>query len=90
MWQVRQGRSDDALPLLQRASRLAPESPRYAYVYAVALHSSGQSKLALEVLDAALDRRPNDQQLLGTAFGIARDTGLSEKMADYRKQLEAR
>jgi predicted CXXCH cytochrome family protein len=90
LWLVRQDRSDEALPLLERASAIAPENPRYTYVYAVALHSSGQSELALEVLDAALDRRPNDQQLLGTAFGIARDTGLSEKVGAYRKQLEAR
>ena len=38
---VRQHEYTAALPLLQRASELAPDNPRYAYVYAVALNSSG-------------------------------------------------
>ena len=38
-------RRDEALAALRRAAELAPEQPRYAYVYAVALHSSpGESR----------------------------------------------
>jgi len=31
------------------AVKLEPENPRYAYVYAIALHSAGKSKQALAV-----------------------------------------
>jgi tetratricopeptide (TPR) repeat protein len=89
MWLVRQDRSDDALPMLKRASQVAPENPHYVYVYAIALHSMGRSELALQVLDEGLSHRPGDQNLLRTAFGIARDLGLSQRANGYLRQLEA-
>ena len=90
LWLVRQQRADAALGLLGRAHELAPQNQRYAYTYAVALHSAGQSEPALEVLDAALRLRPRDENLLRTAFGIARDAGLTSRTADYLRQLELR
>ena len=50
---VRQRRPDEALVSLARAAELAPDNPRFAYVQGVALHSTGEGKRALEVLDAA-------------------------------------
>ena len=61
LWLVRQHRHGEALPLLARAVQLAPYNPRYAYVHAVALHSRGESPLALAVLDEALQRRPGNR-----------------------------
>ena len=40
-------RPDEALAELRRAAELAPEQARYAYVYAVALHSSGRGGEAM-------------------------------------------
>ena len=88
LWLVRQNRDGEALPLFAQAPRLAPNVVRYAYVYAVALHSANQSERALEVVDDAIRRWPNDQRLLRAAFGIARDLNLEGKMAAYRKGLE--
>ena len=88
LWLVRQGRSDEALPLFAQAARAVPGVARYAYVYVVALHSANQSARALEVADEALGRWPNDQRLLRAAFGIARDLALDDRMAAYRKRLD--
>ena len=90
LWLVRQQQAEDALELLERAHGLEPRNAHYAYVYAIALHSAGQSDPALEVLDGALAWRPRDENLLRTAFGIARDAGMRDKMAAYLGQLESR
>ena len=87
LWLVRQDRDSEALPLFAEAVRLAPNVVRYAYVYAVALHSANQSEQALQVVDEALSRWPSDQRLLRAAFGIARDLNLEESMAAYRTRL---
>ena len=87
LWLVRHGRDGEALPLFAQAMRLAPDVVRYAYVYVVALHSVNQSERALEVADEALQRWPDNQQLLQAAFGIARDLELDGRMAAYRKRL---
>jgi Flp pilus assembly protein TadD len=54
---VRQGRRGEAVELLRRASRARPESSRFAYVYAVALHDTGEARRAVDVLEQA-HRRP--------------------------------
>ena len=40
---ARQRNLTDALPLFREAAALEPENARYAYVYAVALNSTGSS-----------------------------------------------
>jgi predicted Zn-dependent protease len=57
---VRRKRLDEALTFLARAVELAPEQPRYVYVYAVALHSAGEPARAREVLHQAARRHPDD------------------------------
>ncbi|SDX60778.1 multiheme c-type cytochrome [Marinobacter mobilis] len=53
---VRQQRLTEAVTSLARAAELAPDNARYQYVYAVALHSAGQTAQALTVIDEALAR----------------------------------
>jgi tetratricopeptide (TPR) repeat protein len=60
---VRQGKREAALPELSRAARLAPQSPRYAYVEAVALHDAGQQARAIQALEAARRRFPGDRDI---------------------------
>src|SRR5206468_677811 len=50
---VRRKELPAALASLQRAAELAPDNPRFAYVYAVALRSAGQNREALAVVEAA-------------------------------------
>ena len=70
-WLVRQGQHARALPLFAAAAESAPEDPRTAYTYAIALHTAGRSKQALEVLNTALARHPGDAQLLSAKRDIA-------------------
>ena len=54
------------------AAELEPESSRYIYVYAVALHSAGRADEALEVAEQGLARHRNDpglQQLVAQLRG---------------------
>jgi tetratricopeptide (TPR) repeat protein len=61
--EVRLGQRSAALASLQRAARLAPDSSRYAYVYAVALQSSGEAAQSRKVLAQATQRWPHDYEL---------------------------
>lgn len=60
---VRLGQPHEAMPSLQRAADLAPDVPRYTYVYAVGLHSTGRAPQALAVLEKALQRWPGERDL---------------------------
>ena len=55
---VRLRRPDAARLELERAATLAPEQPRYAYVYAVALNSVGDVGSVRRVLEDLLERHP--------------------------------
>jgi tetratricopeptide (TPR) repeat protein len=61
---VRLKRADDALGELERATLLEPGNARFAYVYAVALHSTGKSDTAIKKLEATLVAHPNDRDIL--------------------------
>jgi len=61
---VRQKRTEEALKNLSEAAKLAPETPRFAYVAAVALHDTGKPTEATQVLATALAHHPYDRQVL--------------------------
>jgi predicted CXXCH cytochrome family protein len=63
---VRQRRHTDALPALATAMRLAPQEPRLAFVYAVALHDAGDRPGALRVLRDAATRFTADERIART------------------------
>jgi len=72
---VRQRNYAEALPLLRRASELALDNARYAYVYAIALSSTGDFPAAITVLQRAHQRQPADWDVLVALTSIARDAG---------------
>jgi Flp pilus assembly protein TadD len=86
---VRLQRTGEAVQELAEAARLAPEEPRYAYVYAVALNSTGQLRAALDVLAQALTRHPNDRQMLLAAATYCRDFGDHDAALHYAERLRA-
>jgi predicted CXXCH cytochrome family protein len=86
---VRQGRTAAALQELMAAAALAPENPRYAYVYAVALHSSGQLREALAALKEAEARHPYDLDLLGALIAMLREAGEDKSALDYARKAVA-
>jgi len=62
-----------ALVFLKQAVELEPEVIRYSYIYAVALHSAGQSDLAKAVIASALMKAPNDSVLNALRAQLARE-----------------
>jgi tetratricopeptide (TPR) repeat protein len=84
---IREKRGADGLQELRTAAQLAPESGRYAYVYAVALNSGGRSTEAIAVLNAALARQPYDRDVLtGLAYFNAQ-AGKRDVAMGYVKRL---
>jgi tetratricopeptide (TPR) repeat protein len=61
--QVRLKNRQAAMRSLQRAAELAPNEPRYSYVYAVALQDTGKTAEARRVVDEALKRIPGNSLL---------------------------
>jgi Flp pilus assembly protein TadD len=72
---------------LAEAARLAPEEPRYAYVYAIALNSTGQLRAALEVLAQALARHPDNRDMLLAAAKFSHDYGDQTAAIGYAERL---
>jgi Flp pilus assembly protein TadD len=72
---VRAGRRDEALTMLEQAATLSPETPRFAYAFAVALHSTGSPDQAIVVLEANLARHPADRDSLVALATFHRDAG---------------
>jgi predicted CXXCH cytochrome family protein len=57
---VRTHRAKESVALFGQATRLAPENPQYALVYAVALVDNGRRSDGIQVLRAAAKRFPGD------------------------------
>jgi Flp pilus assembly protein TadD len=84
---ARQKRSDEALRELKQSVELAPGSTRYAYVYGVALLSSGKPDPALAVFESTLAKRPGDRELLIALATTNRDLGRLERARTYARRL---
>jgi Flp pilus assembly protein TadD len=82
-------RPNGALDELRRASELEPERARYAYVYAVALHSAGRSGDAIEALKKNLARHPDDRDTLLALIAFNRDAGDIVSALGYAEQLNS-
>src|SRR5262249_22200108 len=76
-----------ALGELQRAKELEPERARYAYVYAVALHSAGRGEEAMSALKEILVRHPNDRETLLALISFSRDAGDLGTALEYAERL---
>ena len=61
---VRRRKLDEAVTELATATQLAPDNPRYTFVYAVALDSTGRHAEAVLVLEAAQRRFTGDRDIL--------------------------
>lgn len=85
---IRLGETADALRDLEAAHREQPADTRYAYVYAIALHDSGEPKDALRVLRMSLAEAPTDESLLLALIDYCRQQGLHSEASDYARRLE--
>jgi Flp pilus assembly protein TadD len=86
---VRQKRSSEAIAELARAAELAPDTPDFAYAYAIALHSSARTDEALAVLRKASARNPGARNLLIALVTINRERGALGEARRYAEKLVA-
>lgn len=85
---VRQQRNSEALEELALAAQLSPDNARYAYVYAVALHSANKMQQAISVLEKSHDQHPYDQDILSALVAFHRDAGNLEAARIYADKLQ--
>ena len=90
---VRMKRTGEALGALERATALEPGNARFAYVYAVALHSTGKGDAAVAKLEKTLVAHPNDRNILEAlaSFHEARgERTAAKKYTDRLQELSER
>jgi tetratricopeptide (TPR) repeat protein len=84
---ARQQKRADSLRRLAAAARLAPDSPSYAYVYGVALHSYGEPARAIAALEQAHRRFTGDRTILQALASMERDRGNRARALDHAQKL---
>jgi Flp pilus assembly protein TadD len=72
---IRLRQPEQALAALRRAVELDPETARYTYVFAVALHSTGQVDESIRRLQLAVRRWPYDRDLLMALTSFQLESG---------------
>src|SRR5262249_17854462 len=70
---VRERHLHEATQLLKEAAARGPQNPRFGYVYAVALHDSGQLAEALSSLKAVIGKHPYDRDSLAALQAFCRE-----------------
>ena len=84
---VRRGNKGAAVAELAEAVKFDPDNARYAYVYAVALQSTGKLDEALVVLGDADKRHPYDVDILGALVSMNIEAGRPEVLLPYARKL---
>jgi predicted CXXCH cytochrome family protein len=84
---VRQNRLPAAMPELAAAARLAPESARYGYVYAVGLDGAGRRREAIETLERVLIGHQYDRDTLSALIAFTREQGSPRRALPYARRL---
>ena len=67
--------------------KLSPDNARYSYVYAVALNETGKPDEALNVLEKANSRNPNDREILYALTVFNANSGNLEAARGYAEKL---
>jgi tetratricopeptide (TPR) repeat protein len=87
---VRLRQPEPALASLARAVELDPDTARYTYVHAVALHSTGQAGESIRRLRDAVRRWPYDRELLMALTSFQLESGKrQDAQATARRLLDA-
>jgi tetratricopeptide (TPR) repeat protein len=84
---VRSQQPRRALEHLGTAAKLAADEPRYTYVYAVALHSYGDSRRGIDMLEQAHRNFPGEREILQALAGMLADGGEVERARRYAALL---
>ena len=84
---IRLKKTDAAVGELKQATELQPDSARNAYVYAIALNSTGRSAEARQRLAEALARHPDNRDILTALVQISQQAGDLASALDYAERL---
>jgi Tfp pilus assembly protein PilF len=85
---VRNKQSERALRELSRAAGLDSDNARFAYVYAIALHSAGETAKAINVLESNHGKHPGNIDTLMALVTINRDAGNPDEAWRYLEVLK--
>jgi putative PEP-CTERM system TPR-repeat lipoprotein len=85
-WYLKASAPGEALPLAEKAHRLAPENTAVLDTYAVVLAENGKSQQALEIVDRAIAKAADPSYLKLVRIGILARAGNSGKAVE---ELEA-
>lgn len=86
---VRQHDMAGALAQLRQAHQLAPDNARYAYVYAIALNSTGATAQARTLLERTQAQHPADRDVLTALILLVRAAGDTAGALRYARALAA-
>lgn len=86
--QIRHGQTVQGIASLRRAYELAPDVPRFVYVYAVGLHSEGRAEEALVTLKEAHERFESDRDILFMLASIHLERNEREQAMRYARKLD--
>lgn len=84
---IRLKKLDEAVKYLEKVAALAPEVAHYSYVYAVALFESGKKEWAITALKRALERHPQNTDIISALAGYLNAMGRSSEAQKYASQL---
>lgn len=85
---IRQNKLSDAADYLASAATQAPNNPRYAYVYAVALYESGETEASIAALKTSLQLNPNNRDIVSALASYLEISGDMQQANKYRLQLQ--
>ncbi len=86
---VRMRRLAEAVAELGRAATLDPTDIRFSYVYAVALHSSGNASAAIARLEQTLAIDSTNADILAALISFHRTRGEAAAAERYAQRLRA-
>ena len=87
--EVRGGNRQQALDWLQKAAALERQGTRHRYVYAIALHDSGQVEEALRQLRSLNGMAPGQEEVLLALVNYSEQAGQLPAALEYARALQA-
>jgi predicted CXXCH cytochrome family protein len=86
---IRRAQPAEALKALREANRLEPASARYAYTLALTLQDQGDADGATQLLEAALEKHPENRDVRLALIARLRDDGKIAQMKARIEELKA-
>ena len=86
--EFREGNSTAAITELAKAAELEAQGSRHRYVYAIALHDTGQPAQAFALLEQLNQDQPGNPEVLSALISYAEGAGDVAKQGRYQGQLQ--